>query len=74
MTLGYKMNDAMLTELYKRVFETKKEAELLSSRSDDPNNDRLRQVAIEKNSLLSELIGIRTEQIMNGEHVPMAVE
>ena len=56
------MTDPMLTELYKRVFETKAEAERLT-RTDGENNDRLRQVAIAKNELLSELISIRTEQI-----------
>ena len=60
------MTDAMLTELYKRVFETKAEVERLNTRNDDENSDRLRQVAIEKNNLLSELISIRTEQIKKG--------
>ena len=55
----------MLTELYKRVFETKAAVERLN-RADGENNDRLRQVAIAKNQLLSELISIRTEQIVNG--------
>ncbi len=61
------MSDAMLTELYKRVFETKAEAERLTI-TDGENNDRLRQVAIAKNELLSELINIRTKQIMNFNH------
>jgi len=59
------MTDPMLTELYKRVFETKAAVERLN-RADGENNDRLRQVAIAKNQLLSELISIRTEQIVNG--------
>ena len=59
------MSDAMLTELYKRAFETKQEAERINSNCNDVNSDRLRQVAIEKNNLLSELIDIRTEQIKN---------
>ena len=59
------MTDPMLTELYKRVFETKAAVERLY-RADGENNDRLRQVAIAKNQLLSELISIRTEQIVNG--------
>ena len=59
------MQDQMLTELYKRVFEEKARAERLG-REDGENNDRLRQVAIAKNALLSELISIRTEQIKTG--------
>jgi hypothetical protein len=58
------MTDPMLTELYKRVFETKSEVERLN-RADGENNDRLRQVAIAKNQLLSELISIRTDHIKN---------
>ena len=58
------MSDAMLTELYRRVFDTKKEAELLGRAGGD---DRLRQVAIAKNALLSDLIDIRTEQIRSGK-------
>ena len=58
------MADKMLSELYKRCFETKKEAELLSTKD---NSDRLRQVAIAKNQLLSELIDLRTEQLKRGE-------
>lgn len=60
------MQDEMLTILYQKVFQTKKEAEYLNS-SDGVNNDRLRQVAIAKNELLSELIGIRTDQIRSGK-------
>ena len=60
------MGDAMLTELYQRVFECKQEAERLS-REPGEQNDRLRQVAIAKNSLLSELIDIRTNQLCNGQ-------
>ena len=55
------MADAMLTELYKRVFETKAQAESLTNKDNDENTDRLRQVAIAKNNMLSELINIRTE-------------
>jgi len=54
------MADAMLTELYKRVFETKLEAEMHGQGEAD---DRKRQVALAKNKLLSELIDIRTDQI-----------
>jgi len=60
------MKDEMLSELYKRAFETKAQAEQLT-RSDDDSSDRRRQVAIAKNELLSELIGIRTEQIRNSK-------
>ncbi len=59
-----RMTDQMLTELYKRVFETKAEVERLT-RTDGENNDRLRQVAIAKNQLLSELISIRTGHLIN---------
>ena len=54
------MRDAMLDELYKRVFETKREAEVIGQCE---VSDRMRQVAIAKNALLSELIDIRTDQI-----------
>jgi len=54
--------DAMLTELYKRVFETKREAEIVGN---GENADRRRGIAIAKNRLLSELIDIRTDQIRN---------
>ena len=57
------MADAMLTELYKRVFETKQEAEALSVEGSD---DRLRGVALAKNKLLAELIDIRTDQLIRG--------
>jgi hypothetical protein len=61
------MTDAMLDELYRLVFETKKQAEALS-RSEDKSDrsDRLRQVALAKNKLLSELISFRIDQIRNG--------
>lgn len=60
------MADAMLTELYKRVFETKRAVESLTHKEEkDENDDRRRQVEIAKNQLLSELIDIRTEQIKN---------
>lgn len=54
------MKDAMLTELYRRVFLEQRKAELPA---DGEGADRMRQVAIAKNELLSELIDIRTEQI-----------
>ena len=58
------MADAMLTELYKRVFEEKKKCEASQGNGVDPDLfDRRRQVALEKNKLLSELIDIRTEQL-----------
>ena len=57
------MADAMLTELYRRVFEAKREAEILGQ---DEAADRKRQIAIAKNKLLSELIDIRTDQIERG--------
>lgn len=56
--------DIMLTELYGRIFETKKEAERLNRESGE-TNDRLRQVEMAKHKLLSELITIRTDQIRN---------
>ena len=61
------MHDAMLGELYKRVFEEKQKAEALNKCSNDEYADRHRQAAIEKNKMLSELISIRTEQIRNGK-------
>ena len=57
------MADEMLSELYKRVFETKAEAEAITSRDGDEIADRRRQVALAKNKLLAELIDIRTEQL-----------
>ena len=59
-------SDEMLTILYEKCFSEKRLAESLSS-SQGENNDRLRQVAIEKNKLLSELIDIRTRQIREGK-------
>ena len=56
------MADAMLTELYRRVFETKREAEVIE---DGEVHDRKRGIAMAKNKLLSELIDIRTDQIKN---------
>lgn len=53
-------SDAMLGELYKRIFKAKAEAERLNAPDSD---DRLRQVAIAESRLLSELIAIRTDQI-----------
>jgi hypothetical protein len=58
--------DKMLTELYRRVFQTVSDVERLNSESGE-TNDRLRQVAIAKNAMLNELIGIRTQQIRDGE-------
>jgi len=58
------MADAMLTELYRRVFETKQQAELIV---EGETNDRIRGIAIAKNKLLSELIDVRTNQIENGK-------
>jgi hypothetical protein len=59
------MADAMLTELYKRCFETKAEAEYCNGQSGEAN-DRRRQVALAKNELLSDLISVRTEQLKRG--------
>jgi len=61
------MHDAMLGELYRRVFEEKQKAEAFNDGENDELSDRRRQVAIEKNKLLSELISFRTDQIRNGE-------
>ena len=60
------MSDAMLTELYERAFQTQQEAEDITNR-DGVVADRMRQVAIAKNKLLSELINVRTEQIKEGK-------
>jgi hypothetical protein len=57
------MGDAMLSELYERAFQTKKDAEVATG----VNDDRQRQVALVKNKLLAELINIRIEQIRRGE-------
>ena len=57
------MSDAMLTELYKRVFETKREAEVMD---DGDVADRRRMVAIAKNKLLAELIDFRTDLLISG--------
>ena len=59
------MSDAMLTELYERVFQTKREAEAMAMEKTE-TADRHRQVAIAKNELLRELIDIRTDQIARG--------
>ena len=58
------MSDPMLTELYKRVFQAKRQAEIFGQ---GEATDRKREVALAKNKLLSELIDIRTEQIRNGK-------
>ena len=55
-------SDEMLTVLYEKVFETKGKVQALTGLNGESNN-RLRQVAIAENKLLSELIDIRTEQI-----------
>ena len=57
------MNDAMLDVLYDRVFQTKREAESLNVTGSD---DRRRQVVHALNKQLSELIGIRTQQLRDG--------
>ena len=57
------MSDKMLSVLYEKAFETKREAEIIGQ---DETSDRKRQVALAKNALLSELIDIRTEQIKQG--------
>jgi len=54
------MTDPMLTELYRRVFDEKREAERIVTGEPD---DRRRGVAIAKNQLLSELIDFQTELI-----------
>jgi hypothetical protein len=59
------MHDAMLSELYQRCLDTKRRVEFLNS--SDNGNDTQRAVAIAENKLLSELIGIRTDQIRGGE-------
>jgi len=59
-------SDAMLTELYKRVFEEKARCDALTTATGE-TADRLRQVAIAKNKLLAELIDVRTGQIIAGE-------
>lgn len=61
------MADAMLPELYRLVFITKSQAEAPTDGSNQESSDRRRQVAIEKNKMLSELIDIRTEQIRQGK-------
>ena len=57
------MSDAMLSILYERAFQVKREVD---SCEQGEHGDRLRQVAIEKGALLYELIDIRTDQIRNG--------
>ena len=59
------MHDPMLSELYQRAFETKREIEFLNS--SDNTDDNRRGIALAKNKLLSELIGIRTAQIKQGD-------
>ena len=58
------MADAMLTELYRRVFDTKREAESIGEGKD---HDYRRGISIAKNKMLSELIDVRTNQITNGQ-------
>ena len=62
------MSDAMLTELYKRCFQTKAECERLKI-ADGERSDRLLQVAYAKNKIYAELIDIRTNQIAAGTHL-----
>ncbi len=59
------MQDRMLAELYRRVFEEKRVAEAMNCESGEAANNRL-MIALAKNKLLSELIDIRTEQIRGG--------
>ena len=54
------MTDPMLTELYRRVFDEKREAERIV---DGEPDDRRRGIAISKNKLLAELIDFQTELI-----------
>ena len=54
------LTDPMLSELYKRFFETEREAEIVGQ---DDTSKKKRQIALAKHWLLSELIGIRTRQI-----------
>ena len=56
------MMDKMLTILYEKCFQAKARAESLG-REKTETSDRLRQVAIAENKLLSELISIRTDQL-----------
>lgn len=60
------MADAMLTELYRRVFETKIEAEACNQGSGEINTHK-RLVALAKNALLTELIDIRINQLVGGQ-------
>ena len=64
------MQDAMLSELYHRAFQTKREAEELSLRPSDGTDkesyDRRRQVALALNNMLGELISLRTDQLRLG--------
>ena len=59
-------SDEMLSVLYEKVYQTKQQVEALGRSTNNENDDRRRQVAIEKNALLVELIGIRTDQIRRG--------
>ena len=54
------MADKMLSELYRRIFKEKEIAETPGI------DDRARQVAIEKNKLLAELIDYRTDMLRHG--------
>ena len=60
------MEDRMLSELYKLVFEEKHKVEFLNSKSGEIN-DRLLQVSLAKKQLLLKLISFRTDQLRNGE-------
>jgi len=57
--------DAMLTVLYDECFAARRRAD--APTDDKEKTDRLRQVAIAENALLSKLIDIRTDQIRQGQ-------
>jgi len=54
------MKDAMLGVLYEKCFAARNRAE---APGQGETSDRRREVAIAENKLLSDLIGIRTDQI-----------
>lgn len=64
------MRDAMLDELYRRAFDSKRRAEGLATepvqQGMEDRVDRQRGIALAENKLLGELITIRTAQIRNG--------
>lgn len=57
-----KGQDTMLGILYEKAYQSKREVERHASDEDD----RKYAIALEKNSLLSELISARTDQIRRG--------